>query len=402
MKKIYFLTMLSFFTLNLFCQINWVRHPDNPVLEPGDSTQWDKDLIRGCSVIFLNDTYHMWYAKKHIGYATSVDGVNWTKYEGNPVMLAGEEGSWDEGFLWGPEVLFIDNEFHIWYTGHKKDTPTNSNQKIGHATSPDGINWARDTNNPVIDVGPDGSWDDVVVWMGSALYDGSEYHIWYAGWDGTDDNVITGHANSPDGTTWTKDPKNPVLTAGSWDSPRCYPGAMLFDGVQYHCWYNGGESGAHKIGYATSENGSVWEKYDSEVMVGGMAGEWDANSVTARTVMYDSAQGKYKMWYIGGNESGSNMVGYAESELDTTIDLTEYLLSEFIIYPNPVTDILSIETSTPGPNTIELYSLSGQLLFKRQTEGHTFQLDLSPFQKGIYFINVRSRDQIWLEKIIKL
>ena len=32
--------------------------------------------------------------------------------------------------------------------------------RIGHATSPDGITWTKDTNNPVLDVGPDGNWDD--------------------------------------------------------------------------------------------------------------------------------------------------------------------------------------------------------------------------------------------------
>ena len=59
----------------------------------------------------LGSVYKMWYRGCNegyencaIGYATSPDGVNWTKPRGNPV-LTGDPGEWDEGFLAYPAVI---------------------------------------------------------------------------------------------------------------------------------------------------------------------------------------------------------------------------------------------------------------------------------------------------------
>jgi len=72
------------------------------------------------------------------------------------------------------------------------------------------------------------------------------------------------------------------------------------------------------------------------------------------------------------------------------------------LYPNPVTDLLTVETNCRGQHSMEIHSLNGQLLYSTRMEGPTHQIDLSSFQKGIYFITVRSRDQVRTEKIIKL
>ncbi len=72
------------------------------------------------------------------------------------------------------------------------------------------------------------------------------------------------------------------------------------------------------------------------------------------------------------------------------------------IYPNPATDLLTIETTIPGQHTIEIHSLNGQLLYKTKGEGPTLQIDLSSFQKGLYFITVGTRDYVRTDKIIKL
>jgi hypothetical protein len=63
--------------------------------------------------------------------------------------------------------------------------------------------------------------------------------------------------------------------------------------------------------------------------------------------------------------------------------------------------MLTIETLNPGLKTIELTSLNGKSLYNSKVEGPTHQIDLSSFQKGLYFITVRSRDYVRTEKIIK-
>ncbi len=157
---------------------------------------------------------------------------------------------------------------------------------IGHATSADGITWIKDTlNNPVLDVGPNGAWDDVWISCPSVIFDGSEYHMWYSGYDGTNSAYIKiGHASSPDGIVWTKDPSNPVLTPGNWDYPRVDFPEVVFDGADFHMWYSGGEYFDWQIGYATSPDGSTWTKdmANNPVLETGAAGSWDALSVAAR------------------------------------------------------------------------------------------------------------------------
>jgi hypothetical protein len=65
---------------------------------------------------------------------------------------------------------------------------------------------------------------------------------------------------------------------------------------------------------------------------------------------------------------------------------------KFEIYPNPAKDIISIQTEIPEQYMIEITSLHGQLLYQSKSDGPLTRIDLSSFQKGIYFITVRSRD----------
>ena len=76
--------------------------------------------------------------------------------------------------------------------------------------------------------------------------------------------------------------------------------------------------------------------------------------------------------------------------------------SYFKVYPNPVTDLLTIDIEGQGMYLIQFASLNGQLLYSKETEGTDHQIDLSSFQKGVYLLTIRSKDFIKTEKIIKL
>jgi len=72
------------------------------------------------------------------------------------------------------------------------------------------------------------------------------------------------------------------------------------------------------------------------------------------------------------------------------------------IFPNPANDRLSIGTDNPDHYSINIIPLNGQLIYSSTMEGTTHQIDLSSFQKGIYFITIRSKDFVITRKIIKL
>ena len=39
--------------------------------------------------------------------------------------------------------------------------------------------WLKNPNNPVLNTGQSGSWDDSSVELSSVIFDGSIYHMWY-------------------------------------------------------------------------------------------------------------------------------------------------------------------------------------------------------------------------------
>jgi hypothetical protein len=293
------------------------------VMFAGATGEWDAKLVAPCAVLYYDSLYHMWYQGTNIhgeddqiGYATSPDGTTWTKYSENPVLKPGPGGDWDDHTLQGCSVLKMDTIFHMWYTGHT-GTILNENYRIGHATSQDGILWVRDiANNPVLERGASGEWDDVWVINGAVIFDSTQFHMWYLGWDGNDDHVQTGHATSPDGVTWIKDPYNPVIPSliKQWDFPNAGVVSAIYDGKNYKMWYNGGEHWLWNLGYATSDDGSSWEKYPiNPVFRKSSPGSWDSQFIFKCNVI-DSCGIKYKMWYCGGNATGMGSIGYAESD----------------------------------------------------------------------------------------
>src|SRR4051812_36180037 len=89
---------------------NWTKYEGNPVFTKGQKS-WDDGIVIGHSVIKSGNTYKMWYSGGHsiespksIGYATSTDGIHWTRYSGNPVF-EGIAGSWDSGNVELPSVM---------------------------------------------------------------------------------------------------------------------------------------------------------------------------------------------------------------------------------------------------------------------------------------------------------
>jgi len=64
-----------------------------------------------------------------------------------------------------------------------------------------------------------------------------------------------GYATSPDGIHWTRDGDNPILHKDDgvgWRDSRTYCPAVLRDGSAYKMWFAGRGNGAYAIGYATA------------------------------------------------------------------------------------------------------------------------------------------------------
>ncbi len=179
--------------------INWTKHSANPVLLAGSESSWENAGPEGPTVIKDGDTLKMWYMgldtvfngqitdfHGSIGYAWSLDGVNWTKHTNNPVLIVGSAGSWDAANIQDPFAMKIGNTYHLWYSGHPawiNGATINGDVEIGYAQSLDGTNWTKYANNPVLLRGAAGAWDHGVTGFPTIILDDTLLRMWYTGLD---------------------------------------------------------------------------------------------------------------------------------------------------------------------------------------------------------------------------
>jgi predicted GH43/DUF377 family glycosyl hydrolase len=225
------------------------------VLGPNPATGWEDDVNRPV-VVKRDDGYHLWYTgqargRSWIGYATSPDGKDWKRAGDRPVLSP--EQPWEKVAVMCPHVLWDEDgkQFRLWYSGGEQYEP----DAIGHATSPDGKDWTRTDSNPVFRADPKSAWERHKVTACQVVRHGGWYVMFYIGFRDVD-HAQVGLARSKDGVTgWERHPANPILRpgAGRWDADAVYKPFALFEGTRWRLWYNGRRGGTEQIGLAVHE-----------------------------------------------------------------------------------------------------------------------------------------------------
>ncbi|MGA2499473.1 MAG: glycosyl hydrolase family 65 protein [Tepidisphaeraceae bacterium] len=234
--------------------ITW-SEPPRIVLPPRKETGWEDDINRPV-VLKRGDAYHMWYtgqAKGHsaIGYATSPDGITWTRVSDQPVLSA--EQPWEKVAVMCPHVIWdeVGKLFRMWYSGGEQNEPN----AIGYATSPDGLVWTKRESNPVFVPDPKLDWEKHKVTACQVEKRGDWYIMFYIGFR-DEPHAQIGIARSKDGiTNWQRHPANPIIRPGlnKWDHDACYKPYAIFDGKQWLLWYNGRHGSLEQIGVVVHE-----------------------------------------------------------------------------------------------------------------------------------------------------
>lgn len=70
------------------------------------------------------------------------------------------------------------------------------------------------------------------------------------------------------------------------------------------------------------------------------------------------------------------------------------------VFPNPVEDELRLQFDFPGEKQIRLFSANGALLFDFYTSGRYEQVNMNGFQKGMYYIQIRSGVYFYCRKVV--
>lgn len=416
----------------LYGQTNWTKYANNPVLKRDTviaALPNDLIAISDCWVIKEGAIYSMWYTggginyppdtllRARICYATSTDGINWTKYAGNPVLDVSYTGGWDSIGVETVSII-IDSlapateRYKMWYAGQYFNS---YRYDIGYAFSSDGINWVKHAN-PVLQVGASGEWDNGFLEGPSVIKDGSTYKMWYCGYDaipdgiGADGKANIGYATSIDGINWVKYAGNPILVTGinTWDSIYVQDPHVIKEGNEYHMWFGGGDNDTYysqQVGYATSQDGINWIKSPlNPVLTRGNAGDWDEILASFPSVLNDN--GNYRMWYTGRNLDPLPVgsldyyweIGYA------TIDIVKLKASCFDVskgfsfYPNPVNGTINLILPSNEYAEVSVANLVGEVLLKIPNQN---QIDISHLANGIYYLSVTQDQQNYTRKFIK-
>ena len=400
----------------VIAQTNWEKYAGNPVIVPGPPGEWDDYWIFSGDVLFDDSTFHMWYSSwdsvnTRIGYATSPDGITWTKYAGNPVMDIGLPGSWDESGVSRPTVVYNESVYHLWYWGEN----TSGINRLGYATSPDGIVWTKYAGNPVMDVGPLGTWDDSGILFPDVIFSDSIYQLWYAGWDST--NLRIGYATSADRINWIKYAGNPVLNlgeAGSWDSAGVTsPTVVYHDGI-YYMWYTGGEEMIPGIpflnisfpGYAFSSDGINWTKYAENPI------SYDPSVVSSGDAYYDGSD--YHMWFSFCEWDGEchYRIHYSTSATTGIDEKSNNIPNQFELsqnFPNPFNPVTTIKYQVPELSfvTLKIYDVLGSEIITLVNEekpigSYEIEFDATGLSSGIYFYKLQAGSFVETKKMILL
>ncbi|MCZ6704098.1 MAG: T9SS type A sorting domain-containing protein, partial [Ignavibacteria bacterium] len=387
---------------------------------------WDEGTVFVQSVILVGDTLKMWYggnSDSHIfnnnfsiGYAWSLDGINWTKYNGNPVM-DGRPGMWDQVGVFHPIVIQDGDTLRMWYESFTASTPAGPGHMIGYATSVNGITWTR-RDAPVLERGPVGEWDDSYIVTGAVIKNGNTYKMWYSGGTGgtfPGAFMRMGLVISTDGINWTKyddttttnppfqfsDPVIPLGSPGSWEALWAWAPSVLSTPAGYEMWYEGIRTATDNaaVGYATSIDGVNWIKDNNNPILTGVTGSW-ASALGVTSVIKDGDL--YRMWLSGLPDffPFPGRIGYATAPVITGADEKPQILNEFCLhqnYPNPFNPSTKIKYSIPNEAIviIKVYDILGNevktLVNEEKIIGnYEIEFDGRNLSSGIYLYRMQA------------
>lgn len=348
--------------------LRWVKY-DNTIPSNSDTTSTNGRIPLGTSgkgddagvvvSMVINDggTYKMWYSGTdgtnwRIYFATSPDGLAWTKYDNtvpsnsdttstNGRIPLGTTGKGDDQHIISGSVIKDGSTYKMWYSGNDS-----SYWRVYYATSTDGLTWTKYDNtiaadsdysstNGRIPLGSSTRADSFSVIYPSVIIDGGIYKMWYSGTtSGSTNNIL--HATSTDGITWIKmnnqienpsdyygtDGRVPVGTSGDISQTHC-PKIMEDTDSQgrkiYRLYYTGYAGTYSRIysAYSYPDNSS-WTSWTTD------------SSITNSSLVLESAD-------LHTNWTGTNLtvsdgdltrsVNSYEDEIETTVGNITKLVS---------------------------------------------------------------------------
>ena len=167
------------------------RYQAEPIIMPTES--YEKGAVMNPCVLWdeVDAIFKMWYSAGEkfepdvLCLATSQDGINWKKYEHNPVFMHGVD-KYDQCKVGGCDVVKFNGKYIQFYIGYENV----DNARICMAESDDGIHWKRNKYNPIL-AATKSAWDSDAVYKPSVCFHETENKVflWYNGRKGHDEYI---------------------------------------------------------------------------------------------------------------------------------------------------------------------------------------------------------------------
>lgn len=282
-----------------FSNISWIDYAFNPILHSSGDF-WEIEGVAQPKILLENNLYKMYYAGyagagfTYVAYAESEDGLNWTRPIPNPILSPGDPGSWDSYATIAGAIINDEGIYKMYYVGWAN---TDDNWNIGLATSVDGIHWEK-YPTPVLQ-GTSG-WEYQIV-PSSVIKVNGTYFLYYYGRNLPNYNI--GLATSTDGIDWVKYTNNPIVTPDKlWEETGVFHASVIITDTQIEMIYM--NSASDGFGFAYSSDGMNWTKDNSNPFFTreNTANGWAANKIAYPNLI--KTENETRIYYSGISSPG--------------------------------------------------------------------------------------------------
>ena len=222
----------------------WTKYASNPVYDGGSSISVDSAVLFG-STIYLYYTDPINTNGSSVKLATSTDGGFTFSPVGTAISPAGQ-GCTDGHTVSAGSVIRDDNgTWHMFYSYRSVDRGVLPG--VRHATSADGITWAKDGCWDVLSRGAAGAPDSTYIEWHQVIKIGSTYVMTYDAYNGSYYSCNMATTDNLSAGWWTKSSANPTFPptfhTGDFDQNHVGGCAFFQAGSTWYMLYSGTGAG---------------------------------------------------------------------------------------------------------------------------------------------------------------
>lgn len=232
-------------------------HWSEPIIILSPAGGWEENLNRPSVLLIGDKYHLWYTGqakgRSKIGYAISADGIHWTRVKKDPVLVS--QDPWENVAVMCPHVLWDENRkiFRLWYSAGEQYEPN----AIGYAESKNGIDWKRYQANPIFKADPNTTWEKHKVTAAQILWHKGWFYMFYIGFENEHLARIGIARSKDGVSNWNRLSANPVIgpDKNAWDADACYKPFVIFSPKEgkYRLWYNGRTGSVEQIGMAVHD-----------------------------------------------------------------------------------------------------------------------------------------------------